>query len=271
MLGLMVAALCCVASAEEPPAGARKSGEIKTIALPGGATMEMVWCAPGEFVMGSPHSEVGRFEDEVPHKVTLTKGFWLGKYEVTQAQWESVMRSNSSRFKNPNSPVENISWHDCEMFIKRVNTMLGGAARLPTEAEWEYACRAGSDASVSGCGELADMAWYESNSDNFTHEVGGKSPNAWGFYDMHGNVLEWCSDWFSTLSKNPVVDPKGPLSGSFKVLKGGCWFFYKRDCRCAYRLKREPNLRNCIYGFRMACSEYDSSTTPKNIRLGQRP
>ena len=238
---------------------ARKSGETKTIALPGGATMEMIWCAPGKFEMGSPVDETGRFDNETRHSVTITKGFWLGKYEVTQRQWESVMRNNHSRFKGAENPVESVSWNDCEVFIRRVNALLGGKARFPTEAEWEYACRAGCDGPISGAATLAEVAWYDFNSESRTHEVGRNKPNAWGFYDMHGNVLEWCSDWFSVRSGDSV-DPKGPPSGSFKVLRGGCWFFYERDCRCAYRLKREPGLRNCIFGFRLACS--DDGTKP---------
>ena len=238
--------------------GVRKSGETKTVTLPGGATMEMIWCAPGTFKMGSPIGEKGRFSDEMQHSVTLTKGFWLGKYEVTQRQWESVMRSNHSRFKGADNPMENVSWYDCEAFAKRVGTAFGGKARLPTEAEWEYACRAGGDAPFSGSGVVSEMAWYEANSDHQTHEVGRNKPNAWGFYDMHGNVLEWCSDWFSNPTGD-AIDPKGPPSGSFKALRGGCWFSLDSDCRCAYRLKREPNLRNCIFGFRLACSDCDAA------------
>jgi len=234
----------------------RKSGETCTVTLPGGAKMEMIWCAPGAFCMGSPPGEPGRIPNETLHLVTLTKGFWLGKYEVTQGQWESVMRSNHSRFKHKEKPVETVSWYDCEAFIKRVNDSFGGKARLPTEAEWEYACRAGSDAAFAGSGVASEMAWYDENSEYQTHEVGVNKPNAWGFYDMHGNVLEWCSDWF-TEQKGDAVDPKGPPTGSFKVLRGGCWFFFDRDCRSAYRLKREPNLRNCIFGFRLAC--FDSA------------
>jgi len=217
--------------------------------------MEMVWCAPGTFEMGSPQTELGRFGNEVRRKVVITKGFWLGKYEVTQAQWDSVMHDNPSRFKSLEKPVDTVSWLDCELFIRRVNTIFGGLARFPTEAEWEYACRAGSDAPVSGGGELSKMAWYNKNSNNQTHTVGEKEPNAWGFCDMHGNVLEWCSDWFSLPSTDDAEDPIGPPNGSFKVMRGGCWFFFERDCRSAYRLKREPNLRNCIFGLRLACSE----------------
>ena len=260
MLTALAASAACLAAE-----GDRRSGETRTVTLPGGAKMEMIWCGPGKFQMGSPSGESGRLSNEPLHSVTLTRGFWLGKYEVTQGQWESVMRSNHSRFKNDDSPVENISWHDCEAFIKRVSASFGGKARLPTEAEWEYACRAGSSAPFSGSGVLSEMAWYDENSDHQTHEVGRNKPNAWGFYDMHGNVLEWCSDWFSE-PKGDAVDPKGPPSGSFKVLRGGCWFFLGSDCRCAYRLKREPNLRNCIFGFRVACFDSDAMSTPTSVQ-----
>ena len=243
------------AAPAEVASGPRKSGMVKIITLPGGAKMEMIWCEPGTFMMGSPVTEVGRFDDELLHPVTISKGFWLGKYEVTQAQWESVMGSHGSKFKGPSNPVDSVSWEDCQMFIRRANATLGGAARFPTEAEWEYACRAGSKTPISGSGSLGDMAWYDKNSDSRTHKVGQNKPNAWGFYDMHGNVLEWCADWFGKSDGQAIVDPKGPASGSFRVLRGGCWFFYERDCRSAYRLKRAPGIRNCIYGFRLACSD----------------
>ncbi len=249
-----VAAAPSAATDKVEESGERRSGTAKTITLPGGATMEMIWCAPGTFLMGSPLAERGRFDDEPQHQVTLTKGFWLGKYEVTQKQWESVMGENPSKFKDPDRPVESVSWEDCNAFIRQVNTGLGGVARFPTEAEWEYACRAGSNSAVAGNGLLSDMAWYDANSGNETHPVGKNHPNAWGFFDMHGNVLEWCYDWFGKFEAK-AIDPKGPSIGSFRVLRGGCWFFYARDCRSAYRLKRDPALRNAIYGFRLACSE----------------
>ncbi len=232
----------------------RRSGATKVITLPGGATMEMIWCAPGHFMMGSPLAERGRFDDEPQHQVTLTKGFWLGKYEVTQKQWQSVMGEKQTKIKDHDRPEESVSWENCNAFIRRLNDQLGGAARFPTEAEWEYACRAGSNAAISGNGLLSDMAWYDANSGNETHPVGKNHPNAWGFYDMHGNVLEWCYDWFGPFDAK-ATDPKGPSIGSFRVLRGGCWFFYARDCRSAYRLKRDPALRNAIFGFRLACSE----------------
>lgn len=265
IMGLGVAALALTACAADATASAqgaagRKTGDVKTITLPGGATMEMIWCEPGTFKMGSPPTETGRFEDEAQHVVKITRGFWLGKYEVTQRQWESVMHSNLSRFKGPDHPIENISWHDCMTFVRRVRSEAKIPVRLPTEAEWEYACRAGSESAISGNGKLPDMAWYDDNSECQTHEVGTHTPNAWGFFDMHGNVLEWCADWFSVPTGN-VVDPKGPPSGSFKMLRGGCWFFYERDCRSAYRLKRDPTLRNCIFGFRLACTDIPEQKT----------
>lgn len=232
----------------------RKSGDKGVVVLPGGAKMEVIWCAPGKFKMGSPNDEIGHLADERIHVVTLTKGFWLGKYEVTQGQWDSVMTSDHSRFRGKNKPVENVSWLDCEEFIDHVNDALGGAARFPTEAEWEYACRAGSTAPFSGGESVGGMAWFDKNSDSHTHDVGLTKPNAWGFYDMHGNVLEWCSDWFSEI-KGDAIDPEGPPMGMFKVLRGGCWFFFESDCRSANRVKREPNLRNCIFGLRLAFSD----------------
>ena len=235
-------------------AASRKNGATKTITLPGGVTMEMIWCEPGTFMMGSPIAEEGRFDDEPLHPVTLTKGFWLGKYEVTQKQWQSVMGENPSKFKDPERPVEGVSWEDCNAFINRLNVVLGGVARFPTEAEWEYACRAGTSGAVSGNGQLMEMAWYDANSGNETHDVGKNLANAWGFYDMHGNVLEWCYDWFGKLDALSHMDPKGPPTGSFRVLRGGCWFYFARDCRSAYRLKRAPDIRNCVNGFRLACS-----------------
>lgn len=226
----------------------------KTITLPGGAKMEMIWCPPGEFQMGSPLTEDGRFEDEVLHPVKLTRGFWLGKYEVTQGQWTSVMGDEGSlrsRFKGEKRPVENVSWHDCQSFMRKMNETLGGAARLPTEAEWEYACRAGTTGAFAGDGSVDEMAWYDGNSGSQTHDVGTKKANAWGFHDMHGNVLEWCADWFAKTASGSV-DPKGPASGSFRVLRGGSWFYYARDCRSAYRQKRDPSIRNFVFGFRLA-------------------
>jgi len=250
----VLVALSAIASSGDD-SSVRKTGETRTIVLPGGAEMEMIWCGPGSFMMGSDESEKGRFDDECRHEVVIRRGFWLGKYEVTQDQWYSVMRDNRAKFIGNDKPEDSVSWQDCQRFIQRVNAAIGGGARLPTEAEWEYACRSGSDSPFSGGADVDDVAWFAGNSFGQSEIVGQKAPNAWGFYDMHGNVLEWCSDWYSKLGSEKAVDPRGPMHGSFRVLRGGCWFFLGRDCRSAYRLRRDPETRNCLYGFRLALTE----------------
>ena len=235
-----------------------KQGETMTMTLPGGATMEMIYVAPGSFTMGSPESEDGREDDERQHRVTLTKGFWLGKYEVTQAQWESVMGSDPTYFKGDDRPVENVSWNDCQEFIREVNAeaerQFGSEVRLPTEAEWEYACRAGSIGAFAGTGDLDSMGRYSGNSGDKTHPVGQKSPNAWGFYDMHGNVWEWCNDWYGSYPGGSVTDPAGAASGVGRVLRGGGWSSSARYCRSASRYWDYPGYRSGRGGFRLACS-----------------
>ena len=232
-------------------------GDVKTLTLPGGATMEMIYVGPGTFTMGSPSSEEGRYGDETQHRVTLTKGFWLGKYEVTQKQWQSVMGANPSYFKGDNLPVENVSWNDCQEFARKVNDaarrQFGGGSRLPTEAEWEYACRAGTSDAYSGTGRLDDMGWYSDNSGSKTHTVGQKRANGWGFHDMHGNVFEWCQDWYGDYGGNST-DPSGPASGDSRVLRGGGWRGYARLCRSASRRGFNPGYRSNRYGFRLCCS-----------------
>lgn len=235
-----------------------KHGDVKTLTLPGGATMEMIYVAPGSFMMGSPPSEEGRFYDETQHRVTLTKGFWLGKYEVTQKQWQSVMGSNPSYFKgDANLPVENVSWVDCQEFVRKVNDaarrQLGGGGRLPTEAEWEYACRAEMSGAYAGTGRLDDMGWFSGNSGSKTHPVGQKRANGWGFYDMHGNVWERCLDWYGDYDSN-ATDPSGPASGDYRALRGGSWDINARYCRSASRFGDVPGYRNSDCGFRLCCS-----------------
>ena len=239
------------------------TGDTRTITLPGGAEMEMIYCAPGSFMMGSPEDEEGRYDDETQHKVTLTRGFWLGKYPVTQSQWKSVMGGNPSHFKGDANPVDFVSWDDCKEFIKKINSRFNFTARFPTEAEWEYACRAGNGEAYSGTGDLDEMGWHSSNSDDKmgwygadgrTHPVGEKEPNDWGFYDMHGNVLEWCADWRRSYPTKAVTDPEGPTSGGFRVLRGGCWFSGTRCCRSACRYGDNPSDRGSLYGFRLCCS-----------------
>ena len=265
----------------EMGAGDFKAGEVKLIKLPGGATMEMAWCPPGSFIMGSSTSEVGRGNDETQHKVTLTRGFWMGKYEVTQRQWTSVMGkvreekalfglitrkvdSNQSWFKGDDRPVETVSWDDCQAFIQKINAAGQAKVALPTEAQWEYACRAGTTTPFSfGTtlnGDKANCHGYNPYGTTLvgkcrekTTSVGSYSPNAWGFYDMHGNVNEWCADWYGNYA-GESKDPAGPASGSYHVIRGGCWFYGAKDCRSAVRWKCWPGHRGCDIGFRLVCS-----------------
>ncbi|MCG2759234.1 MAG: formylglycine-generating enzyme family protein [Desulfobacteraceae bacterium] len=218
--------------------------------------MKFVLIPAGSFMMGSPSSEPERDSDENQHRVTLTKGFYMGVTEVTQGQWREIMGSNPSNFKGDNLPVEQVSWNDCQEFIRKLNLQEGGNKyRLPTEAEWEYACRAGSTSRFcfgDSDGSLEQYAWYNSNSSNKTHPVAQKKPNEWGLYDMHGNVWEWCQDWFGDYPSGHVADPDGPSSGSFRVRRGGSWFSYAGVCRSASRHDGTPGGRGGHLGFRLA-------------------
>ena len=245
-----------------------KAGMVKRIVLPGGAEMELVYCPFGEFMMGSPTTEEGRVINETQHRVRLTKSFWLGKYPVTQAQWKSVMGNNPLGFKGDDRPVECVSWDDCQQFIAKVNAALNCGARLPTEAEWEYACRAGTTGAYGGTGNLDEMGWYGDNSECYTKMEGGstddteremrpvgtKEANAWELCDMHGNVWEWCQDCYGDYPKGNVTDPIGPASGKSRVLRGGCWEGLAWFCRSAYRHRSYPGLRYYCNGFRLCFS-----------------
>lgn len=201
----------------------QKAGETKTILLPGGAEMEMVWCPPGTFMMGSPESEEGRDEDETLHQVILTKGFWMAKTEVTQAQWKSVMGKNPSAHKgDDNLPVESVSG------LALVKFCMKTGLQLPYEAEWEYACRAGST------GPFAAGGWCKADSGGQTHPVGQKGANAWGLQDMHGNVWEWCSDSYKSYSVGAVTNPIS-WGGKHKVMRGGGCKDDALFCRSAER------------------------------------
>jgi len=203
----------------------------------------------GEFMMGSAN---GNADEKPVHRIRLSHPFEMGKYEVTQAQWEAVMGNNPSEFKGANLPVENVSWDDAQEFIQRLNARNDGYIyRLPTEAEWEYACRAGSSGNYAG--KLAAMAWYDDDSDNTTHPVGTKKPNAWGLCDMYGNVFEWCQDWYDSnyYAQSPTVDPQGPQSGSFRVKRGGSWVFPASFSRSAARDLYSPVYHFNFLGFRL--------------------
>ena len=250
----------------------------KDIVLPGGVKLTMVLIPPGEFLMGSTDEErahaleeekeinkygwaIANLPSEAPqHRVRITKPFYLGKYEVTQAQWQAVMGDNPSEVKGPMKPVGTVSWHDIQTLLAkldRASQHQGMNFALPTEAQWEYACRAGTTTAY-GFGEdpaaLGQYAWCKGNSDRSKmHPVGEKKPNTWGLYDMHGNVWEWCQDWHKKdyYANSPMNDPSGPAKGAYRVGRGG----WERRCRCrsASRAWLAPDLRHGDFGFRLAC------------------
>lgn len=213
-----------------------------------GVKMDLVLIPEGEFVMGSPPSEQGREDDEGPqHRVRISKPFYIGKHQVTQAQWQAVMDNNPSLFQGDlRLPIEHVSWNGCQEFCRRLSEKVGQPIRLPTEAQWEYACRAGK-ATAYSFGESDDEldlhAWYGRNSSGSTHMVGCKSPNVWGIHDMHGNVWQWCQDWYGKdyYAQSPAIDPRGPLSAESRVLRGGSWNNIASVCRCGYRLRNPPD------------------------------
>jgi formylglycine-generating enzyme required for sulfatase activity len=221
-----------------------------------GVAMTFCWIPPGKFIMGSPANEKGRRDNENQVEVTLTKGFWMAKTEVTQAQWEAVMGNNPSNFKGANLPVEKVSWNDVQEFLTKINAMVGNADEmkmvLPTEAQWEYAARAGETGPYSG-GTIDEVAWHSGNSSRKTHPVGTKKPNAWGLHDMHGNVWEWCADRFA-LDLQGGVDPRGANSGTYRVVRGGSCFYGAIGCRSAYRNNSGPGRSFNGVGFRPARS-----------------
>jgi formylglycine-generating enzyme required for sulfatase activity len=222
-------------------------------AFGGGAPVGMTFVKipAGTFMMGSPDSESGRYSNEGPqHQVTISKAFELQTTEVTQSQWQAVMGSNPSKFKGPDLPVEMVSWDDAQAFITKLNAMGDGYRyRLPTEAEWEYAVRAGTTGPYAG--DLDAMAWYDKNSGDTSHPVATKAANAWGLYDMHGNVWEWVQDWYGNYDASAVTDPVGPSSGSSRVHRGGGWSSGSRYCRSAYRPANSPGNRYADLGLRL--------------------
>jgi len=222
-----------------------------------GIEYRMRWIAPGQFLMGSPAGEEGRFEDEGPrHEVTISRGFWLGETPVTQALWEAVMGSNPSDFKGPERPVEMVSWDDSQQLCAQLEALVPGIAlRLPSEAEWEYACRAGTTGpTYAGAGKQAldRIAWWSGNSEGQTHPVREKQPNAWGLHGMLGNVWEWCSDRHGPYSSESAADPSGPVQGVPRVFRGGGWFCDAGFVRAAYRGAYHPVYRLDDLGFRLA-------------------
>jgi WD40 repeat protein/formylglycine-generating enzyme required for sulfatase activity/serine/threonine protein kinase len=224
--------------------------------------LEMVLIPAGKFKMGSPKSELGRRTDETQHEVTLTKPYYIGKYEVTQEQWEAVMADNPSKIKAGKLPVTNISWEDCQEFIKKLNLKTNGGYRLPTEAEWEFACRAGTSTAYSfGDSLTKGDANFSASEDtgkdgvkDSAKAVGGYKPNAFGLYDMHGNVWEWCEDWKTTYLAGAVIDPIGPRAGERRVIRGGSFDFNGSAVRSSYRADETPAFPDHNVGFRLARS-----------------
>jgi formylglycine-generating enzyme required for sulfatase activity len=231
--------------------------------------MKLVLIPKGTFMMGAPFDEEGASNDEAQHKVSISNEYYLGAYEVTQSQYEKVMGANPSVFNDRAiegdssvHPVENVTWVNAVVFCKKLSKLPeekadGRVYRLPTEAEREYACRAGSKSAYSfgeSSKSLGDYAWFNINSNSQTHPVGEKKANARGLYDMHGNLAEWCSDWYGEYPKGAVSDPVGPREGLGRVFRGGCWIFDAANCRTAVRGRGTPGDRVINLGFRLALS-----------------
>lgn len=268
---------------------ARSAPELKkelALDLGGGVTMEFVLIQPGSFIMGSDKEstlratggkqESGYLGAQPAHKVTITQPFYLGKYEVTQEQWQSVMGNNPTYYPThmgARNPVECISWEDCQEFLTKLNEktrlaekVTGLKAELPTEAQWEYACRAGSTSDYhhgDSEADLGEYAWYQGNSSNKTHPVGEKKPNAWGLYDMHGNLWEWCHDLYGPYESGDQTDPTGAPNGTERVWRGGSWHYGAHLCRSADRsFHCVPSLRRNRCGARVALNFSNGATAP---------
>ena len=230
-----------------------------TISIPvkDGISIDMVRVEAGTFTMGATAEMNDPYDKEKPtHRVTLTNDYYIGKYEVTQALWQTVMGNNPSKFKGDNLPVEHVSWKDCQKFLSKLNRITGKMFRLPTEAEWEYAARGGNKSrgyQYSGSNNLSDVAWYDDNSGNKTHAVGTKQPNELGIYDMSGNVLEWCQDRYGKYNSSSQINPTGVNSGSNRVFRGGRG--NARSCRSSFRIGITHRFRNKYLGLRLVLSE----------------
>ena len=224
-----------------------------TVDFGGSVTMQFVLIPAGLFTMGS---DKGLSTENPFHKVTISKPFYLGKYTVTQEQWQQIMGYNPSRSKGAKKPVEQVSWNDCHKFLTKLNEkIMGRHFRLPTEAEWEYACRAGSNGDYNyESGRLDENAWYISNAGFRSHPVGEKKPNAWGLYDMHGNVWEWCQDVYHKTYEGAPTDGSARTQGgeSDRVLRGGSWGDSAPSLRSASRIANYPDGRQDVFGLRVA-------------------
>lgn len=232
-----------------------------TVWIDESTSLRFVLIEEGTFLMGSQEQELNRDRDESPlHSVRIGSCFYMGQFEVTQKQFEAVMGHNPAIFDDyitsPDHPVENVSWEAANLFLEKLNSLDIGQFRLPTEAEWEYACRAGTQTPYYWGHEMkangsSEYSWANSRSSGRTHPVGQKKPNAWGLYDMSGNVWEWCSDWYGAYSASPQIDPRGPETGTNKVFRGGSWFDLYGAHRCANRHRHATHEGYTAIGFRL--------------------
>ena len=243
-----------------------KPGKVEIIDLGNDVKLEMVLIPAGKFIMGSPASEKGRDKEERQHEVTITYPFYIGKYEVTQEQWKAVMGNNPSNTKGAKLPVTQLSWKACQEFVEKLNVKTNGGYRLPTEAEWEYACRAGTQTAFAFGDDLTDLhAKFCKNKAASAQPrslVGIYPPNAWGLHDMHGNVWEWCEDWYGDYPAWAVTDPRGPGTGTHHVIRGGSASLLANECRSAIRGEAKLDRPNSVgkwrfeiygdFGFRLA-------------------
>jgi formylglycine-generating enzyme required for sulfatase activity len=234
-----------------------------------GVSLSLARLPAGKFLMGSPKGDMGAANDEsdrapnnpAQHEVTLSKPFLIGVTEITQEQYQQVTGTNPSHFKGADLPVDSVSWEDATRFCKMLSDKTGKVVRIPTEAEWEYACRAGSTTRYfhgddPDSEELADHAWYEVNAGRKTHPVGLKKPNAWGLCDMGGNLWEWCQDFYAgPYEDKSVTDPKGPAAGGIRILRGGCWETGRLSCRSTNRGGMIPGRATSRFGFRVVVEE----------------
>ncbi|KPJ52588.1 MAG: hypothetical protein AMS16_06210 [Planctomycetes bacterium DG_58] len=238
------------------------TGETLTLEIADGVNMKFVLIPAGKFVMGSPIDEKGRCDDEGPQRlVTITKPYYMGVYEVTWEQYEAVMGKGARKPADPQLPALTSHHFRAARFCRRLSAKTGRTIRLPTEAEWEHACRAGTTTRFSfgdDDGKLDEYGWFVHNSNRSVHPVGQKKPNPWGLYDMHGNAWEWCGDWYADSLLNAAkTDPKGPESGEYHVVRGGSWSYLASGCRSASRLMGSHNdiMDSKIVGFRVVCAD----------------
>ena len=247
------------ASPTQRPTSIATSNDIITIPVKDGINIEMVKVEAGTFMMGATSEDNDAEADEKPiHQVTLTKDYYIGKYEVSQKLWRTVMGENAFMNKEDNLPMGFISWSNCQKFISKLNHLTGRKFRLPTEAEWEYAARGGKKSrsyQYSGSSNISDVAWYDGNSGSKTHPVGTKQANELGIYDMSGNVYEWCSDRYGFYSSSSQTNPTGAYFMSRRVGRGGCWDCNAWYCRSSYRFGFAPDSRDSGLGLRLVLSE----------------